>query len=1185
MRRLAVALSAMLTFACGDPEPVVREADAAACNVVLLPPLPGDAASRANALSGDVVVGASAPGVAWASAQPVIWQMRDPDKAGEEWHCDATQERGDRSPCVRSLPPLDPDDPTGEAHDISPGRVVGTSGDRPVVWSLGPDAMPAVAAVPGTARRGAAAGLSGTGVVVGWARTASATVEAPEERLPVPDRDPTPLPLRSRGGWAGEIDPGGLLDLEAGLGVTHPPPEGGSHRPAPTGFVQHGAADALASGAALHAVADVAGDVYAVGVQTPAAAAPLAVVADRDGVARIALGAGSAFDVTPAPARSSGLRAEPPEGAPSRPEVGSEDAPFGRLVVAGEQAGRPVLWMLDPDRIGRFGAGVPPALRLGLGGGGPAPRGAVHAVAVRDGVVHAAGSFEHPVLAEPRALVWNEEDGGADLDASLWPGCDATLVRAADLDADGRVAGEAKTSAGARAFLHLPGTRRSYERLGVSLVASDVVEGATPPVPGDRVRLTFEITNPYAALLWTELTAYVPSGLEPAAPAQLTGTPGAPGQCARERWGIAADPAAGGAVATARVRAMPEDACTVSLDAVVSRWGPEPVVHDRYELRIGDERIAGAPALAVALAPRPPEASKTVHAAGPWRRWRFAYALDPGALPEPSGRVFERLPDTVSLLASAPPAGAPVPGLDCAGADAWADPEGDGELQARAVVVGSRAFACDLLVEATGSPWLAGETRSLTSADYGLHIAGRTAVGDPVTWDVTRPVGLPPEITSVEAPGACDEIAPGELVPFTIEAFDPDGDALARVSLRDAGVTAAELTPGSGAALGTFALEASFAAGERCVELVVEDDGGSSSRATHCLSVGGPFPRYDATWLAPEPGAGASLALTINAHGTVGGASDDDGCLWDAAGTIACFDGVRGRGPVVDVNASGDYVGYGASGHSFAVQGCSVWTSDVPFTNQALAIDDGGRLLNLLPFTAHSGSGGFLVRSPGALACEPERLLGAPVIDLVAAPTSAAWQQHSDAQSIDGQGRGIGVVSAAFCRGLDDPLGPRIDHADGWVYGIATDMSCGRYGVLIETSEIYLNDRGLVDDFALPRTWITHPDPPIGNRDPGEAVELATGLPLPLPSGATASAAWAANASGHIVGTIDDAAGRQAARWDRCDDVQHLEDLVDDSGCAGDSSLREARAINDRGQIAGFGTCDGQDRAFRLDPR
>ncbi len=83
--------------------------------------------------------------------------------------------------------------------------------------------------------------------------------------------------------------------------------------------------------------------------------------------------------------------------------------------------------------------------------------------------------------------------------------------------------------------------------------------------------------------------------------------------------------------------------------------------------------------------------------------------------------------------------------------------------------------------------------------------------------------------------------------------------------------------------------------------------------------------------------------------------------------------------------------------------------------------------------------------------------------------------------------------------------------------------------------------------------------------------------------GFTHSRAVEINASGSIVGHVASAytSPVRAVLWQR-GVAMDLNDLIPaDSGWL----LRSAEGINDRGQIVGFGTFEGQTRAFLLTPR
>lgn len=83
--------------------------------------------------------------------------------------------------------------------------------------------------------------------------------------------------------------------------------------------------------------------------------------------------------------------------------------------------------------------------------------------------------------------------------------------------------------------------------------------------------------------------------------------------------------------------------------------------------------------------------------------------------------------------------------------------------------------------------------------------------------------------------------------------------------------------------------------------------------------------------------------------------------------------------------------------------------------------------------------------------------------------------------------------------------------------------------------------------------------------------------------GGRGSAGFDINASGQVTGTSEPADGTtRAFLWDPAFGMLDLNDLVPPD--LGWDVLEEARAINDAGQITGYGFINGQARAFLLMP-
>ena len=85
--------------------------------------------------------------------------------------------------------------------------------------------------------------------------------------------------------------------------------------------------------------------------------------------------------------------------------------------------------------------------------------------------------------------------------------------------------------------------------------------------------------------------------------------------------------------------------------------------------------------------------------------------------------------------------------------------------------------------------------------------------------------------------------------------------------------------------------------------------------------------------------------------------------------------------------------------------------------------------------------------------------------------------------------------------------------------------------------------------------------------------------------GSSHSSALAVNDKGEVVGSAAGSGGTQRAmRWTAATGMVDLNQRLS-AAMQKHWSLQEARAINDQGQIAGWGLQDGQRRAFLLTPQ
>lgn len=1194
VRGLALTLGVALAPGCGGPAPDEVEIDAGACNVLLLPPLTGDASSQAFGIGGERVVGVSFGGS--NGTRPVEWQLLVPDEA-EGWQCDDSQPRGDRRICVRELPPLDPAGPRGEAHDTDGKTIVGTAAGQPVVWR--DDVPEAIAGGPGTAYA-----LSSGGAVVGLRRSYQST-------RPVNEIDFVPRGLL-------ENPPHGGGELVALLGERHEPKIG------PHGFLAAAGAAVRESLPTLHGVAEVRGALWAVGsCPRPPSIGGLppdgpchegggvlsgqgrrALVVNALGAPRFVLAGEEAFDLTPAPLftplpppHGNDPAREVPGGADSDPFVPSEPAADGRVVVVGEASSSPALWDLPLPR----GAGAydPTPRLLGVGDADPAEGRAYAVVSTEPGLV-VAGTYEKPGEG-PRAFVWKERSGGSDLNDDVWPACNADLQEARDLDGHGRAVGIARASGRTRGFLFVEGTRPGYPRVEVEKLQPELPEGRSEAQPGDELELVFELKNPYDAELGFELHEVVPSGLS-LLPSSLLPAAASGDACERGAW-VASS---GGEVWT-DVRVPAGATCHVVLGVRVGRWGPEPIVNRVYWIEVGRDRVDGVAEVTVPVAIRAASAQKLVVSGATWRQRRFRYVLDPGSAP---GEVtaYETLPDGLFAVTSARP---PVPGagaLDCSGAHAWTHPDGEGAdpdddrtWEAPALRVGEGAVVCDLVVDVGAEPWAYGERRTYVNADYGIRVAGTPMPGPERTFTIARTQNGPPILSVLDGPPLCTALPSGEDVTFEVYTADPDGDAIVSLELREGNQV---LATGEGGEIETLA--AAFADGSHCVELVVTDAVGALTTVERCFGVGRTFgPEFDVAWLDPATGAAESRALALNESATVGGASDLDPCVWDASGVRTCPPQLAGAGYVTDLTESGSYVGYGGGDRSFFVRDGSVVCDEIAGGRLLALHDDGSFLAGLWM----GGRRGFFLLD----------FIDLRFLVRFQAPPSATGCEIGDLGNntavVGTLGRGEPVIASfPTCDASGDPLREKFDLDESQVWGRVQSFDCTqRYGLLqsvsdLEPLEDFFEPRQITGDPVFgeegetvmgyvrelgwtggtpnwPDETVTEPLSPSGFRDPAGVPEaLSEGGPIFLSRGAVASAVWDGNAERERVGYFDDQAGEHAFYLGDCG-PQRLDDRVVDPACPGAFQLEQARAINEHGDVAGWGLCEGQRRAFRLDRR
>lgn len=343
-----------------------------------------------------------------------------------------------------------------------------------------------------------------------------------------------------------------------------------------------------------------------------------------------------------------------------------------------------------------------------------------------------------------------------------------------------------------------------------------------------------------------------------------------------------------------------------------------------------------------------------------------------------------------------------------------------------------------------------------------------------------------------------------------------------------------------------------------------------------------PAPRYTVTDLGVLPGYGDSHANAVNSRGDVAGsvsgpAGHDQACLYQGGklislGTLPGANGSWARG----INAQGEITGeaeFPAAHHAFLYsKGKMQDLGTLPgFTDsRGVAINDRGEVTGSLMNLMGSAQRHAFLYSHGK------------ITDLGTLPGTS----RSDAQSINSVGQIAGQCYSKFGRVSFAPFLYDSRTKTMTALSMPPPYSFGYANAV--------NDRGQVAGDISAMNEIVH----AALWDKGRMTNLGA------PPGYTASLAQGLNNQGEVVGHcfndynpvqifLRNHAGNGNALQRYLDraitrafvyrdgEMQDLNKLIPaDDGW----TLEDARSINDRGQIAGFGLHHGQKRAFLLTP-
>lgn len=319
--------------------------------------------------------------------------------------------------------------------------------------------------------------------------------------------------------------------------------------------------------------------------------------------------------------------------------------------------------------------------------------------------------------------------------------------------------------------------------------------------------------------------------------------------------------------------------------------------------------------------------------------------------------------------------------------------------------------------------------------------------------------------------------------------------------------------------------------------------------------------------LAPAHAAGAGPAYTVIDLGTLGGTSIAyaisnssppavAGFSLDASGAGRAFlwsaaDGMRDLGPAFD-SGFGIDADHRVVGSSMAVGGPFVWTAQ-----------DGMRSVGSLGGLPDGGSASDVHATGGIVGAATTSGGGQHAFRQVAGTMTdlgTLGGPHSVAQGVNASGLVVGISYTADGR----------ERAVLWdAAGTIRDLGVlgGSPGRSVALS---LNDAGVVVGFSSDRTGATRAFVHDGStmRDLGA---------LPVRRGTSYAYAHDINNRGQVVGfSLDHAVLWQSGK---------VIDLNTQVGKGSGWVLRRAQGINEAGWIVGYGTTQGNDRAFLLVPR
>jgi hypothetical protein len=739
------------------------------------------------------------------------------------------------------------------------------------------------------------------------------------------------------------------------------------------------------------------------------------------------------------------------------------------------------------------------------------------------------------------AFRWDADGAGRDLNEELWPACEGRLTQALGVNEAGRIVGRWERGAGSAGFLLDPASVALRPRVSVRKTGPDAIGWLEPLV------YRFQLANQDSVDREVTLSDDLPHDVALAA-ASLDPVDAHAGACARSAWS-AVSAAAGGKTVATEVTVPAQGACTVLLELrVESPLGSVVNRREDYRVRVGDaEAVNGETEVATEILPPPPPPAKwevELEKTGPDRALRTEVITLRFTV-----RVERRGEDPLDLHDELPP------GLRLASGD-WTD-AGDGTVFREVEVApGESEVSVSLPVEVDRDAAL-GEVVNETCW---LEAAGeRLAECGPHALEVAN---HPPAAAFVQPSEDCEVVQEEDFLQLVVGVLDPDDDLDSLdIEVRDRGEAVEPQGPPARVGQIHYLRLAGLPPGEHCFTLTVRDPaGGESAPAYRCIRVGTAPQRYAVTALPLPAGGESSRALDLDASGLVGGSADGHPCRWSGVDdAVECLPGFDGE--VIDLDEGGlSPLFHTDTGEAYLWDSPPTSTASPQFAPLDVWF---ARRSDANARSAIAWSSAFSVFAYARLTAGSFPFLHpfAPPATPPCLPTG-----HFD---LNGSGSAAGSFSAC---------GPtRVVFWDARVPGERAVPSDAFLAALNERHHL-AGWQEKADGSTRAARWLASASPNLG-------------APEDLHAFGDSSRAWEIDDFARVVGYAtlpgpppqpgEPAPVEHRAFLHACEGTVDLNERVPAS--AG-WVLEEARAINDAGQIVGFGQYGGETRAFRLRP-